>query len=72
MIELSVLGDRSVEDPLREVIGTDVPTDGNGVPSKSFDFLDNELGFLFIEAAESDVSMGLRVERKEKRVKRTR
>lgn len=55
MIELSVLGDRSVEDLLREVIGTDIPTDSNGVPSKSLYFFNDELSFLFIEAAESDV-----------------
>lgn len=60
MVELSVLGDRSVEDPLREVIGTDVPTDGDGVPPESFNFLDDKLSFLFIEAADSNVSMGLR------------
>jgi len=60
VVELSVLGDRSLEDPFREVIGTDIPTDGDGVPSKSFDFLDDKLGFLFIEAVESNVSIGLR------------
>jgi len=52
VVEFSVLGDCSVEDLLREVIGTDVPTDSDGVPSESFDFLDNELSFLFIEATE--------------------
>lgn len=57
MIELSVLGDCSVEDLLREVVSTDIPTDSDGVPSESLDFLDNELNFLFIEAAEIKVSI---------------
>jgi hypothetical protein len=60
VVELSVLGDGSVEDPLREVIGTDVPTDGNGVPSKPFDLLNDKLSFLFIEAAQIDASVGRR------------
>ena len=57
MVELSVLGDCSVEDFLREVICTDVPTDGDGVPSKSFDFLNYKLGFLFVRAAETGASI---------------
>ena len=56
MIEFSVLGDRSVEDFLREVVGADIPANGDGVPSKFSDFLDNKLSFLFIKATETDVS----------------
>ena len=56
MIELSVLGDRSVEDFLREIVSPNIPADGNGVPSKFSDFLNDKLCFLFIKAAETNVS----------------
>jgi len=57
VVEFPVLGDCSIEDLLWEVIRTDVPTNGDGVPSKSFDFLNDKLGFLFVKAAETDVSV---------------
>ena len=56
VIEFSVLGDRSVENLLREVVGTDIPANDDGVPSKFSDFLHNKLSFLFIKATETDVS----------------
>ena len=60
VIEFSVLGDRSVECLRREVIGTNVPTNGDGIPSKGFNLFNYKLSFLNIEAAEVDVSMGFR------------
>jgi hypothetical protein len=57
VVEFSVLGDRSVEDLLREIICSDVPSDGNGIPSKFFDFFNDKLRFLFVEAAETDMSI---------------
>lgn len=71
MVELSVLGDRGIEDPLREVVSTDVPTDGDGVPSKSSDLVDDELSFPFIETTKIDRSMKPRGGRN-KREERTR
>lgn len=59
MVEFPVLGDCSVEDLVREVIRTDVPTNGDGVPSKSFNFLNDELGFLLVKAVETDASMNV-------------
>ena len=56
MIEFSVLGDRSVEDFLREIVGPNISADGNGIASKSSDFLNDKLCFLFIKAAETNVS----------------
>lgn len=69
MIEFPVLGDRSVENLLREVIGTNVPINGDGVPSERFDFLNDKLSLLFVEAAEVDISIRFR---ERKRGKRTR
>lgn len=57
MVELPVLGDCNIEDLFREVIRTDVPTDGDGVSSKSFNFLNDNLGFLFVKAVETDASI---------------
>lgn len=57
MVKLSVLGDRCLEDLLGEIIGTNVPTNGNGVSSKSFDLLNDKLSFLFIKAVEIDMSI---------------
>ena len=64
MIEFPILGDRSVENLLGEVIGTNVPTDGNGVASECFDLLNNKLSFPCIEAAGVVVSMGPGTEKK--------
>jgi len=58
VVELPVLGDRGVEDLLREVIGTDVSAYDNGIPSKRFDLVNDKSRFPFIEAAEIDVSVG--------------
>ena len=60
MIEFTVLGNRRVDDPLWEVIRTDVPTNGNGVPSECLNFLSDKLSFLFVQTAEVDISIGLR------------
>jgi len=51
VIEFPVLGDRCVDDLLREVISTDVPTNGDGVSSERLDLLNNELSFLFVQVA---------------------
>lgn len=59
MVELPILGDRGVKDRLREVISTDVPTDGDGVSSESFDLLNDKLSFLLVKAAEIGESMRL-------------
>jgi hypothetical protein len=69
VVELSVLGDCSVEDILREVVCTDVPADGDGVPSKSFNFLNDKLGFLFVKAAETDASMNFATHGRGKRTR---
>lgn len=58
MIEFPILEDRSIEDLLREVIGTNVPANGDGFPSKCFYFLNDKLRFLFVQAAEVDLSVG--------------
>ena len=71
MVELSVLGDSSVENLLREVISTDVPADGDGVSSESFDLLDDKLSFPLIKAAEIDASMVHRGGRNKRGGKRT-
>ena len=51
MIEFSVLGDRSVEGFLREVVTADIPANDDGVPSKVSDFLHNKLSFLFLKVS---------------------
>jgi hypothetical protein len=60
VVEFPVLGDRCVEDLLREAISTNVPTNGNGIPSERLDLLSDELSFLFVQAAEVGMSMGFR------------
>lgn len=60
MIKFPVLGDRSVEDLLREVVGTDISANSDGIPSECFDLLNDKLSLLFVKAAEADVSMGFR------------
>ena len=67
MVELSILGDCSAEDLLREVVCTDVSTDGNGVPSKSVNFLNDKLSFLFVKAAVTEVSINLATSKQYKR-----
>ena len=59
MIEFPILGDRSVEDLLGKVIGTNVPANGEGVSSECFDLLNDKLSFPYIEAAGIVVLMGL-------------
>jgi hypothetical protein len=65
VIEFPILGDSSVEDLLGKVIGTNVPTNGDGVSSKCFDLLNNKLSFFCIEAAEVVVSIEPRHREKE-------
>ena len=69
MVELSVLGDCSVDDLLREVICTGVSADGDGVPPKSVDFLNDKLGFLFVKAVETDVSINIATDKWRKRTR---
>ena len=66
MIDFPVLGDRSVEDPLREVISANVPTNCDGLPSRRLYLLNYKLSFLFVEAAEFAASTGCHDREKEK------
>ena len=69
MVEFPVFGDCSIEDLLREVISTNVPADSDGVPSKSSDFLNDKLGFLFIKATDVNVSINFTTGRWGKRTR---